>query len=110
MFEVRISYFKHFRRTEKERRNAVNVEIVTVSSKGQIVLPKEMRDALSISVGSALAAFATDEVIVLKPVKLPTEEEFSKWLDEAQGWARDAGFKKQDMNNVVRAVRGRKGK
>lgn len=88
----------------------MGVEVVTVSAKGQIVLPKEMREALSISDGSTLAAFATDEVIVLKPVKLPTAEEFSKWLDEAQGWAQEAGFKAREANNVVRDVRRRKGK
>ena len=88
----------------------MGMAVVTVSAKGQIVLPKEVRDALSISEGDTLAVYATDEVIALKPVKLPTAEEFSRWLDKVQEWAKDVGFKEQDVNDVIRSVRRRKEK
>ena len=83
----------------------MGIEVVTVSAKGQVVLPMEMRKALSISDGAALAAFATDKVIVLKPIEMPTAEEFSKWLKEAQKWAKKAGYKKTDLADVVQSVR-----
>ena len=88
----------------------MGVEVVTVSGKGQIVLPMEMRKALSISSGSALAAFATDKVIVLKPMEMPTADEFSGWLEEARAWAKKAGYEEEDVPRAVQAVRERKKK
>ena len=83
----------------------MGVEVITVSPRGQIVLPKEMREALSISGGASLAAFATDNVIVLKPLKMPTAADFSKWLEEAQTLAKEAGYEETDVADVLVSVR-----
>jgi AbrB family looped-hinge helix DNA binding protein len=83
----------------------MKVEIIRVSAKGQISLPADIRKSLSISDGDALAAFATDKAIVLRPIKLPTEEEFSGWLEEAQAWAREAGYTEEDLGGVIKSVR-----
>ncbi len=88
----------------------MNVDIVRVSSKGQISLPVDMRKALSISDGDSLAIFATDEVIVMRPLKLPTAEEFSGWLEEAQAWAKEAGYTEDDLGGIIKSVRKRKRK
>lgn len=88
----------------------MNIDIVRVSSKGQIALPVDMRKALSISDGDGLAVFATDEVIVLKPLRLPTAKEFSKWLEEAQAWAKEAGVTEEDLGGIVKSVRIKKRK
>lgn len=87
----------------------MGVEVVTVSARGQIVLPQEMRKTLGIADGGALAAFATDKVIVLKPVTMPTAEEFSGWLKEAQAWAKKAGYAQDDVAGAVKSI-GRKKK
>ncbi len=49
----------------------MSVEMVTVQGRGQIVIPKDVREALSISDGDALAVYATDHVIVMKPFRRP---------------------------------------
>jgi AbrB family looped-hinge helix DNA binding protein len=53
-----------------------------VSSKGQVVIPKSVRDALGIGVGTVLNAEARDGVVVLRPVRdekrLPTREELDR--------------------------------
>ncbi len=88
----------------------MSVEVVTVSSKGQIVLPTEMRKKLGIADGGALAALATDKVIVLKPLEMPTAEEFSGWLEEARAWAERNGCGKEEVKEAVTSVRRGKGK
>ena len=88
----------------------MGVGVVTVSAKGQIVLPMEMRKALSIANGGALAAFSTDKVIVLKPIEMPTADEFTEWLEEARSWAKEAGYEEEDVPRAVQAVRKRKRK
>ena len=52
----------------------MNIYVLTVSSKGQVVLPAEIRKQLSISSGDKLAAYASGDIIMLKVIKIPSEE------------------------------------
>lgn len=81
------------------------VDVLTVSSKGQIVLPAPMRRALSIASGDKLAAYAIGDTILLKPVKVPTEADFEDWLDEAQLWAAESGLSAADVDDAIASVR-----
>ena len=62
----------------------MNVDVLTVSSKVQIALPDSVRNALSIAAGDKIVAYSSGDSILLKKLELPTEDEFSKWLDNAQ--------------------------
>lgn len=61
-------------------------EIVSVSSKGQIVLPSDVRNRLDIHKGRKLVLVEKDGVIIMKPMKklselagiLKTDEDISK--------------------------------
>lgn len=81
------------------------VEVLSVSSKGQIVLPMEMRKKMDIGAGAKLAAYALGDIIMLKPIDVPTESDFRKSLDEAQAWAKEAGYKESDVNDIVKSYR-----
>ena len=81
------------------------VDVLTVSTKGQIVLPASIRKALSIKSGDRLAAYAIGDTVMLKPVKVPTEDDFKSWLDEAQAWAEGAGLTPADVDSAIAEVR-----
>jgi len=84
------------------------ISVLTVSSKGQIALPAKLRKEMSIQTGDQLALYATDGVIMLKPVKLPTKEEFLADLKEAEQWAREVGYTEDDVSAIIKEVRERK--
>ena len=86
----------------------MSVDVLTVSSKGQVVLPASMRRELSITSGTKLAAYAVGDVIMLKMIEIPTERDFKSMLDEAQQWARDVGLTEDEVNNVIKSVRKNK--
>jgi antitoxin PrlF len=86
----------------------MSVDVLTVSSKGQVVLPASMRRKLSITSGTKLAAYATGDVIMLKMIDIPTERDFKSMLDEAQQWARNVGLTEDEVNNVIKSVRKNK--
>ena len=67
----------------------MRTEVITVSTKGQVVLPAPMRKELNIKAGDYLAAYATDEAIVLKPIELPATVEFQSWLEKVQPCMRE---------------------
>ena len=86
----------------------MSVDVLTVSSKGQVVLPASIRRSLDIESGTRLAAYASDDFIMLKVLRLPTADEFKEKLDEAQAWASSVGYTEDDVHDVVKSVRTRK--
>ena len=87
----------------------MSVDVLTVSSKGQVVLPAAMRKSLSIGAGAKLAAYAAEDCILLKVVRVPTAEEFKAQLDQAQAWAASVGCREEDVNEIVKSRRRSKG-
>ena len=86
----------------------MSVDVLTVSSKGQISLPVEMRRRLSIKQGDKYAAFENGDVIILKPIKLPTEDEFMVWLDEASAWAKTNDLQESQVSDIISEYRAEK--
>lgn len=86
----------------------MSMQILTVSSKGQISLPVSIRKRLSIDSGDKLAAYTSGDVIVLKTLRLPSVEEFEASLDEAQKWASSVGYDESDINDVIKSARRKK--
>ena len=86
----------------------MSVEVLTVSSKGQISIPLEIRKKMSISRGDKLAAYAYGDVIMLKPIRIPSEDDFEKLLDEAQDWAASVGYQESDVDDIIKSVRRKK--
>ena len=84
------------------------MDVLTLSSKGQVVIPASIRKTLSIDVGDKLAAFVSDDVIMLKVLRMPSTDEFKSKLDEAQVWASSVGYAEQDVDDIIKEVRARK--
>lgn len=84
------------------------VDVLSVSSKGQVVLPVEMRRKLSIEAGTKLAVYALGDMIMLKPIDIPMESDFKRYLDEAATWAKEAGYKESDVNDIIKSYRKNK--
>ena len=58
------------------------VDVVKVSSKGQIVIPKEIREVLGIVPGSRLIVILTDHGILLKKLGELSVEEISEKIEK----------------------------
>ena len=83
----------------------MDAQVLTVSSKGQISLPVSFRKSLSINTGDKLVAYAMDNVIMLKVIKLPDIEEFKTALEKAAEWAKESGYEESDVNEIIKCVR-----
>ena len=72
-------------------------DITSVSAKGQIVIPKAIRDKLQISPGVKLMVLSDGTNILLKPIPEPDISEFDELMDAAASWASDVGMKEEDI-------------
>lgn len=83
----------------------MTMQLVSVSSKGQIAIPVSYRKALSIREGSQLVIFSDGENIILKPVELPSEDSLSVALAKAREYAEKEGLTNEDINTAIRESR-----
>ena len=83
-------------------------EVTSISSKGQVVLPKSVRDALSLDAGSKLIVVTDGNNILLKPIIAPDLREFDALMNESQRWASEVGMKEEDIDDAIKAVRNRR--
>ena len=86
------------------------MDFMTVSSKGQVVIPAEIRKELSINTGDELLAFSYGDSIMIKKVKLPSRE---KMQEEIVAVNKAIGKKvptEEDINNIIKAYRENKRK
>ena len=86
--------------------------VTAVSSKGQVVLPKSIRDSLALTPGAKLMVLSDGENILIKPIRKPDISEFRTMMDKAAQWAADAGMTTDDIDEAIAEVRKarRKGK
>jgi len=83
-------------------------DITAVSSKGQVVLPKAIRDKLNIVPGIKLMVFSDGNSILLKPIPEPDISEFRELMDAASSWASDVGMTEEDITSAIQSVRSRR--
>jgi antitoxin PrlF len=85
-------------------------DVTALSSKGQVVLPKSIRETLSLLPGSRLMVFSDGDNILLKPIRQPKRSEFSSLMDEAQEWAKSVGMTEEDITDAIKSVRNNRRK
>ncbi len=79
-------------------------EVVSVSSKGQIVIPKEIRDAMGIVKGEKFAVISDKDAILLKRIK---DSDLKKLLDYFSDKFDEAGITKSDIEKEIAESRQR---
>ena len=83
-------------------------DVTAVSSKGQVVLPKAIRDMLRIEPGVKLMVFSDGSNILLKPIPAPDIPEFEDLMNASAAWASDVGMTEDDITSAIQTVRTRK--
>jgi len=79
-----------------------------MSSKGQIVIPEEVRKRLGLKPGSQFVVVADKDVVILKAISPPSMKEFDDLIAEARRQAKQTKMKRSDVTAAVLKVRGRK--
>jgi AbrB family looped-hinge helix DNA binding protein len=78
-----------------------------LSSKGQIVIPEEIRRRLGLEVGDQFVVVGQDDVVILKTIKRPAMRDFDYLIAVAREQARQAGIKRADITKAIARTRRR---
>ena len=85
-----------------------NVSTTKMSSKGQVVIPENIRKQLNLKAGAQFVVIGEKDVIILKNIAQPSLDEFGVLIAEARKKGKQAGIKKSDINDAVLEARGKK--
>jgi AbrB family looped-hinge helix DNA binding protein len=76
-----------------------------MSSKGQVVIPEEIRKRLGLKPGIQFIVVGDRDVVILKAISPPSMEDFEELTAQARKQARSANMRKSDVSRAVKAVR-----
>ena len=79
--------------------------ITSLSSKGQVVIPSNLRKELGIIPGGKLVIFTDGSNLLLKPVQSPKLANFQKLIKESRAFAKKNNLKKSDVKKIIKQVR-----
>jgi len=77
-----------------------------MSSKGQVVIPEEIRKRLGLQSGTQFVVVGDRDVVILKAISAPSMREFSNLIARARQQGRKSGLKRSDIDAAVAKVRG----
>ncbi len=85
-----------------------NVATTRMSSKGQVVIPEDIRKRLKLKPGSQFVVVGENDVVILKAISPPSMGEFDALMADARREAKEAGLKRSDITSAIAKVRDRK--
>ncbi len=85
-----------------------NVSTTKMSSKGQVVIPENIRKNLNLKTGAQFVVVGEKDVVILKSISPPSLDEFDELIAKARRDGKKAGLKKSDIQEAIKKVRGDK--
>ncbi|MBI2208199.1 AbrB/MazE/SpoVT family DNA-binding domain-containing protein [Candidatus Woesearchaeota archaeon] len=84
-------------------------ETIKMSSRGQIVIPQDIRKELKASEGTIFSVVSAKDAIILKKLSTPSKEELIKEIGaialEGRKRAEKLGIKESDVPELIQRVR-----
>ncbi len=75
----------------------MDIELTTMSPKGQVVIPQGIRQGLKIKPGAKFAVYGAKDSIIFKKVELPSVDDFIKLNKWGKDFARKKGITEGDV-------------
>jgi AbrB family looped-hinge helix DNA binding protein len=82
-----------------------SIATTKLSSKGQVVIPEEIRQALKLHIGDQFIVFGDKDVVILKTIKAPKRQEFTQLILQARKQAQKTTLTKQTVAAVIKKAR-----
>lgn len=82
-----------------------NIEVTSMSSRGQVVIPQKLRDKLGLKKGEKFVVIGDDGTLVLKKLEMPSIKDFDKLVNSTQSFVRKKGITKEDVNDAIKRAR-----
>ena len=85
-----------------------NISTTKMSSKGQVVIPENIRKQLNLKAGAQFVVVGNKDVVILKNISPPDINDFDELIAEARKKGKEAGIKKSDIKDAIMKSRGKR--
>lgn len=85
-----------------------NLATTKMTSRGQVVIPEDIRKRLNLKVGAQFVVVGEKDVVIFKSITQPSMKEFDTLIAEARRQAKEARLKRSDVYAAIAKARGRK--
>ncbi len=79
-----------------------NLEVTSMSSRGQVVIPQELRKKLRIEVGEKFIVLGNDDTIILKKLEVPSFKGFEMLLKQTRDLINEKNLKEKDVGEAIK--------
>ncbi len=76
-----------------------------MSTKGQVVIPEEIRESLNLTPGLRFMVIGSKDGVIFKAINPPTASEFGSLMKKSQALAKTKGFKPSDVKKAIKQAR-----
>lgn len=81
------------------------LEVTSLSTRGQVVIPNDIREKMHLEPGTKMIVIQDGENILLKPIKAPRASQFDKLIALGDKIQRKLDLKESDIEKVINDVR-----
>jgi len=78
-----------------------------MSSKGQVVIPEDIRKAMQLDKGVQFAVISEGDVILLKLLTPPSLKQFDSLIAKAREQVKESGISDIDIQDAIKEVRSK---
>jgi len=86
------------------------IDITSMSSRGQVVIPQRLREKLGFLEGEKFIIMGEDGTLILKKIEKPSKEDLIKKLDmlteKTRKKVEKSGIKESDVPKIIHKIRG----
>lgn len=81
------------------------IEVTSISSRGQVVIPLTLRERLGIHEGEKFVVVGEDDTIILKKLEMPSFKGFEKLLAKTREFSKKTQIKESDVEKAIQIAR-----
>lgn len=81
------------------------LEVTSVSTRGQVVIPNDIRENMNLKPGTKMIIIQEGDNILLKPIKTPRMSQFDKIIALGDKARKELNLKESDVDKAIKNVR-----
>ena len=81
------------------------LEITSMSSRGQIVIPLDIREHLGLKEGEKFIVVGEDDTIIMKKIAMPSFKSFDRLVQKTRQFAKEKSITPKDVESAIKRAR-----
>ncbi len=82
-----------------------SIEVTSISSRGQVVIPRRIREKLRLQEGEKFVVVGEEDTIIFKKLGIPSFKGFDKLLKKTREFVKQKGLKEKDVEDSIKESR-----